>query len=95
MGEFGRTPRINGQNGRDHWPKVFSMVMGGGGVEGGRLVGSSDAGGFEIKDRPVTVEDYASTLYHCVGIDQKKQTVNEFGRPIKILNGGAPIRELL
>jgi uncharacterized protein (DUF1501 family) len=95
MGEFGRTPRINGNNGRDHWPKVFSMVMGGGGVEGGRLVGSSDAGGFEIKDRPVTVEDYASTLYHCVGIDTKKQTVNEFGRPIRILNGGAPVRELL
>jgi hypothetical protein len=95
MGEFGRTPRINAQNGRDHWPKVFSMVLGGGGVEGGRLVGSSDAGGFEIKDRPVTVEDYASTLYLCIGIDAKKQTVNEFGRPIRILNGGAPIRELL
>jgi hypothetical protein len=94
MGEFGRTPRINGQNGRDHWPKVFSMVMGGGGIGGGRIVGASDAGGFEIQDRPVTVEDYASTLYQCVGIDQKKQTVNELGRPIRILNGGAPIREL-
>jgi hypothetical protein len=94
MGEFGRTPRINGQNGRDHWPRVFSMVVGGGGIEGGRIVGSSDAGGFEIKDRPVTVEDYAATLYQCVGIDTKKQTVNEFGRPIRILNGGAPIREL-
>ena len=43
----------------------------------------------------MTVEDYASTLYHCVGIDTKKQTVNEFGRPIRILNGGAPIKELL
>lgn len=95
MGEFGRTPRINGQDGRDHWPRVFSMVLGGGGVEGGRLVGASDSGGFEIQDRPVTVEDYAATLYQCVGIDTKKQTVNELGRPIRILNGGAPIRELL
>jgi uncharacterized protein (DUF1501 family) len=95
MGEFGRTPRINGQDGRDHWPRVFSMVAGGGGIEGGRVVGASDAGGFEIKDRAVTVEDYAATLYHCLGIDAKKQTVNEFGRPIRILNGGAPIRELL
>jgi hypothetical protein len=95
MGEFGRTPRINGQNGRDHWPQVFSMVAGGGGVEGGRIVGASDPQGFEIKDRPVTVEDCAATLYHCLGIDAKKQMVNEFGRPIRILNGGAPIRELL
>ena len=95
MGEFGRTPRINGQNGRDHWPQVFSMVMGGGGVEGGRVIGESDAGGFAVKDRPVTVEDYASTVYHCLGIDSRKQTVNEVGRPIRILNGGAPVRELL
>jgi len=94
MGEFGRTPRINGQNGRDHWPQVFSMVLGGGGIEGGRVIGSSDAGGFEIKDRPVTVEDYASTVYSCLGIDTRKQTVNELGRPIRILNGGVPIREL-
>jgi uncharacterized protein (DUF1501 family) len=94
MGEFGRTPRINGQNGRDHWPQVFSMVMGGGGIEGGRVIGASDAGGFEIKDRPVTVEDYASTVYSCLGIDARKQTINELGRPIRILNGGTPVREL-
>jgi hypothetical protein len=70
------------------------MVMGGGGIEGGRVIGASDAGGFEIKDRPVTVEDYASTVYSCLGIDARKQTINELGRPIRILNGGTPVREL-
>jgi hypothetical protein len=94
LGEFGRTPRINGQNGRDHWPKVFSMVLAGGGVQGGRVVGSSDATGHEVAERPVTPEDYAATVYYCLGVDPRKPTFNELGRPIRILNGGAPIREL-
>lgn len=95
MGEFGRTPRINAQNGRDHWPKSFTVALAGGGVQGGRAVGETDADGYEIRNRAVTVEDYVSTIYHCLGIDVRKQTVNELGRPIRILNGGAPLRELL
>jgi uncharacterized protein (DUF1501 family) len=94
MGEFGRTPRINAQNGRDHWPKAFSIVLAGGGVQGGRVIGETDAGGFDIQDRPVTVEDYAATIYQCLGIDVKKQTINESGRPLRILSAGAPVREL-
>jgi hypothetical protein len=95
MGEFGRTPRINPQNGRDHWPKSFSVALAGGGIQGGRAVGETDAQGFEIKDRPVPVADFAATIYHCLGIDVKKQTVNESGRPIRILNAGAPVQELI
>ncbi len=94
MGEFGRTPKINAQNGRDHWPRAFSVVLAGGGVQGGRVIGETDAEGFDVKDRAVTVEDYAASVYQCLGIDVRKQTVNESGRPIRILNGGAPLREL-
>jgi hypothetical protein len=94
-GEFGRTPRINPQNGRDHWPKGFSVAMAGGGIQGGRVVGATDASGFEIRERPVPVDDYAATIYHCLGIDVRKPTLNESGRPIRILNSGAPVRELL
>jgi len=95
MGEFGRTPRINGQNGRDHWPKAFSAALSGGGVQGGRVVGATDPLGFEVQDRPVTVEGLASTMYHCLGVDPRKPTMHASGRPIRILNGGAPVRELL
>lgn len=95
MGEFGRTPQINAQNGRDHWPKSFSIVLGGGGVQGGRVVGATDALGMEVMERPVTVQDFAATLYACLGVDVRKQTINEFGRPIRILNAGQPVGELL
>ena len=94
MGEFGRTPRINPQNGRDHWPKAFSVAFAGGGVQGGRVVGATDADGFDIVDRPVTVEDYAATIYRPLGIDVKKPTLNESGRPIRILSAGVPVKEL-
>jgi hypothetical protein len=95
MGEFGRTPKINAQNGRDHWPKNFCVAMAGGGIRGGRVVGATDAHGLEIRERPVPVEDYAATIYHCLGIDAKKPTINEIGRPLRIQNAGAPVRELL
>ncbi len=93
-GEFGRTPKINTQNGRDHWPKSFSVAMAGGGIQGGRVVGETDALGMEIRQRPVTVHDYAATIFHALGIETAKQTVNELGRPIRILNGGGPVKEL-
>ena len=66
--EFGRTPKINGTGGRDHWPKVFSIVMAGGGIARGKVYGSSDATAAEPQDNPLTVEDFATTLYHCLGI---------------------------
>jgi hypothetical protein len=67
MGEFGRTPKINARNGRDHWPRNFCVAMAGGGIQGGRVVGATDAHGLEIRERPVPVEDYAATIYPSWG----------------------------
>src|SRR5687767_12740799 len=69
MGEFGRTPKLNTRGGRDHWPRVFSVVMAGGGVKGGQVVGSSDHIGESPHDRPVTPSDLAYTIYTLLGID--------------------------
>jgi len=93
--EFGRTPKINGTGGRDHWPKVFSIVMAGGGVKRGTVYGSSDGTASEPQDNPLTVEDWATTVYQCLGIVADKELMAPGGRPIEIVNGGKVIRELL
>ena len=93
IGEFGRTPRINHSAGRDHWPGVFSIVAAGAGVPGGQIVGSSDALGAEPKERPVSIEDLGATVYRKLGIDAHKE-YHALGRPIRINDGGEPIREL-
>ena len=95
MGEFGRTPRINGAQGRDHWPNGFSIVMAGGGIQGGRVIGSTGKFGMEVVDRPVQVEEYAATVYHCLGIDPQKRFTNESGRIVWILKTGKPVKEVL
>lgn len=69
MGEFGRTPQLNAQGGRDHWPGVWSILFAGGGVRGGQVVGASDRNGAEPRDRPVTPAEVAATVYHALGID--------------------------
>src|SRR5205814_159484 len=71
--EFGRTPKINGTAGRDHWPKVFSIVLAGGGIARGKVYGSSDATAAEPQDNPLTVEDFATTLYHCLGLESDRK----------------------
>ena len=93
--EFGRTPKINGTAGRDHWPKVFSIVMAGGGVKRGAVYGSSDATASEPLDNPLTVEDWATTVYHCLGIVAEKELMAPGGRPVEIVDGGKVLRELL
>jgi len=95
MGEFGRTPKINKDNGRDHYPKVWSVALAGGGIRGGRVVGSSDKDGVEVKDRPVTVPDLFATMYTCLGVDFKKKNISPLGRPIQISDNGIPVPELL
>jgi hypothetical protein len=84
MGEFGRTPKLNTRGGRDHWPRVFSVLMAGGGVAGGQVVGSSDSVGESPLDRPVTPSDLAATIYTLLGIDPRKEFHTDDGRPVRI-----------
>jgi len=86
--EFGRTPKINPTAGRDHWPKVFSIVMAGGGIKPGIVHGSSNATASEPEDDPLTVEDWATTLYDRLGIDARKELLAPGDRPIEIVDGG-------
>ena len=95
MGEFGRTPKINGNNGRDHFPKAWSIAMAGGGIQGGRVIGSTDKDGLEVKERPVTVPDLFATIYTAVGVDPRKKNVSPLGRPIALSDNGVAVKELL
>jgi uncharacterized protein (DUF1501 family) len=94
MGEFGRTPTINGQQGRDHWPKAFSVVLAGGGLKTGQIVGATDDAGAEVKDRPVSVPDLFATLLKTCGIEPGKMLTSPEGRPIR-LGRGTPVAELV
>ncbi|MDQ6704679.1 MAG: DUF1501 domain-containing protein [Acidobacteriota bacterium] len=86
-GEFGRTAEINVNNGRDHWPNCFSMVLAGAGVPAGQVIGSSDKDGMYVKDRPVEVPDLMATIFKKLGIDFAKEYVSNIGRPLKIADG--------
>jgi uncharacterized protein (DUF1501 family) len=94
MGEFGRTPRINPRGGRDHYARCRFATFAGGGVRGGQVIGKSDETGSTPVERPVAVEDVATTLYQSLGIDYHKQYVTPTGRPIHLATGGKPIQEL-
>lgn len=93
--EFGRTPKINRTSGRDHWPKVFSTLMAGGGIKAGHVYGSSNATASEPEDNPLTVEDWATTIYKCLGITADKELMAPGARPIEIVNGGKIRHDLL
>ncbi|MCG3778333.1 MAG: hypothetical protein JW388_1047 [Nitrospira sp.] len=93
-GEFGRTPKVNSTGGRDHYPNVFSAAMAGGGIKGGRAIGSSDALGAEPSDRPVKPQEVLATMYRHLGIDTSAQYADHAGRPHPVLPFGAPITEL-
>ncbi len=93
-GEFGRTPRMNKNNGRDHYPNVFSAALAGGPVQGGRVVGSSDSKGAFPKDNPKHPQDVLATIYRHLGIDTEKHYLDRSGRPIITLPFGKPIEEL-
>jgi uncharacterized protein (DUF1501 family) len=94
-GEFGRTPRINKDAGRDHWGPAFTVALGGGGVQGGRIIGKSDARAEKPADDPHGPEDLAATIYHLLGIDPEDEFYTPEGRPVKIVNDGRVIRDLL
>ena len=92
--EFGRTPKINGTNGRDHWPKVFSVVLAGGGIRKGIIYGASDSTASEPDRDPVGVADLATTVYNRLGIVADKELMAPGPRPIEIVDGGKVIKEL-
>jgi hypothetical protein len=96
MGEFGRTPKINPQAGRDHFPGAWTTVLAGGGIKGGQVIGNTGADGMEAKDRPVSVPDFLSTVCKGVGVDPMAQNDSGIGRPIRVVDPKAkPIREVL
>ncbi len=93
--EFGRTPKINATAGRDHWPKVFSVVLAGGGIKPGIVYGSSNSTASEPEEDALNVEDWATTIYHCLGIVADKELMAPGDRPIEIVDGGKVRKELL
>jgi hypothetical protein len=94
-GEFGRTPRINGTAGRDHWPGALSVLFAGGGLKMGQVIGSTDPKAEYPKTRPVGPQDILATMYHVLGIDYRHVFYDGGSRPIPILNEGTPISELI
>jgi hypothetical protein len=94
MGEFGRTPRVNPRTGRDHFPRAFSVALAGCGVRGGQVIGKTNAAGTDVADRPVTVPDLFCSFYHALKINPRKENLSSVGRPVKLVDGGKPVREL-
>ncbi len=95
MGEFGRTPRINQNAGRDHWPRCWSVVVGGGAIRGGSVYGSTDEDGMAVRENPVRVGDLFATVYRALGIDPTTQVRDPIGRPMRISgDNGKPIAQL-
>jgi uncharacterized protein (DUF1501 family) len=100
MGEFGRTPHLNPNFGRDHWPHCWSLVLGGGGIQGGKIIGASDDRGAYVAEHLTTMGDVFATIYKAFGIDWEKTYMSPIGRPIKIANSiedktGVPIPALV
>lgn len=93
--EFGRTPKINAGGGRDHWPRVFSVVMAGGGIRRGYVYGASDTLAAEPADRALSVEDYMHTQYHLLGINGRKDLMSPGDRPQQIVMNGQVVEDLL
>lgn len=94
VGEFGRTPKVNERAGRDHWPRAMSALFAGGGIKGGRVVGSSDDKGMGPAATGFTPDQVAATFYHTLGIDHTKEYHTATGRPVMIVREGSVIREL-
>ena len=93
-GEFGRTPKMNNGNGRDHWPNVYSTVLAGGGIHGGAVYGESDSRGAEVLSQPVSPADVLATMWHTLGVSPTAELRDRLDRPIQ-LSGGRVLRELV
>jgi hypothetical protein len=98
MGEMSHTPKLsnfNGQPGREHWARAMSVFLAGGGLTMGQAVGSTNHKGEEPRDNPVTPNDLLATFYHCLGVPADTSFTDPTGRPVPILPGGGPIKELI
>ncbi|HSQ54450.1 MAG TPA: DUF1501 domain-containing protein, partial [Gemmata sp.] len=95
MSEMGRTPKINGAAGRDHWTFCYSVVFAGAGIKGGTIYGASDAQAAYVKDNPVSTPDICATIYRCLGIDPDLMVPDRTNRPVSINLGGKPIEGIL
>ena len=93
--EFGRTPKINKTDGRDHWPRVFSVALAGGGIKRGMVYGSSDSLASEPDLDPVSVQSLAKTVYHQLGINADKELIAPGPRPMEIVDGGEVLTDIL
>lgn len=93
--EFGRTPKINAKGGRDHWPRVFSVALAGGGVQQGMVHGAADPLGNAVQDDEVSAADLAKTIYHQIGINAEKELMSPGDRPIEIVDGGKVVQKIL
>jgi hypothetical protein len=94
MGEFGRTPRINPNTGRDHYPRAFSVALAGGGIKGGQVIGATSNDGTDVAARPVSVPDLFCSFYKALQINPRKENMTTLGRPIKLMDTGEPVKEL-
>jgi uncharacterized protein (DUF1501 family) len=94
LGEFGRTPKVNKDAGRDHWPNAMSVLLAGAGVPRGQVIGATDAKGYYAAENIYTPEDFAVSLYTKLGIDAHQVLHTPAGRPVQLVNGGGVIKEL-
>jgi len=94
LGEFGRTPKVNEKAGRDHWPHAMSVLMAGAGIPRGQVIGATDAKGYYASENVHSPEDFAASLYTKMGIDPEQVLHTNTGRPVQLVNGGHPIKEL-
>lgn len=94
MGEFGRTPRINQNGGRDHWARCWSVVIGGGAIKGGQAYGSTSDDGMDVKDSPCSIGDVFATVFKGLGVDPTTQVRDNLGRPLAIADG-KPLKGLI
>jgi hypothetical protein len=94
LGEFGRTPKVNKDGGRDHWPGAMSVLMAGAGIPGGQIVGATDPKGYYASENIYSPEDFAVSVYTKLGIDPHQLLHTNTGRPVQLVNGGKPIKEL-
>ena len=96
MGEFGRTPKINQNTGRDHFPAAWTTVLGGGGIKGGQVIGKTSDDGMKVTEQPIAVPDLMATICKALGVDPEKQNMSNIGRPIPLADHGAkPIQQIL